>query len=94
MAQKVFQSPWRHRSTTRKSTCRKNSRLISCMVASPLPLSLKRCDSEPLANTATRLSLCSIAWRSAAPKRRLSSSVCQAHQAATDTTLKRSSPFM
>ena len=64
------------------------------MVASPLPLSLKRCDSEPLASTATRLSLCSIAWRSAAPKRRLSSSVCQAHQAATDTTLKRSSPFI
>ena len=93
MAQKVFQSPWRHRSTTRKSTCRKNSRLISCMVASPLPLSLKRCDSEPLASTATRLSLCSIAWRSAAPKRRLSSSVPGAPGSHRHHP-KRSSPFI
>ncbi|MNT49319.1 hypothetical protein D3C72_1861620 [compost metagenome] len=64
------------------------------MAASGLPLSLKRCDSEPLASTATRLSLASMARRSAAPKRRLSSSACHAHQAATDTTWKWPSPFM
>ncbi|KAG1423317.1 hypothetical protein G6F57_023499 [Rhizopus arrhizus] len=64
------------------------------MAASGLPLSLKRCDRAPLASTATRLSLASMAWRSAAPNRRLASSACHAHQAATDTTLKRPSPFM
>ncbi|MNS28564.1 hypothetical protein D3C72_605450 [compost metagenome] len=64
------------------------------MAASGLLLSLKRCDKDPLASTATRLSPASMAWRKAAPKRRLSSSACQAHHAATDTTLKRPSPFM
>lgn len=58
------------------------------IASSGLPLSLKRCDSEPLAKNATFASLAAIACLSASPKRRLSSSECHMHQPAIDTTLK------